>query len=527
MTDKQQPPAVPEGDGIPERLFAKACHPERPNQNCSWTLSKEPVEGGIPYARVHPVDDAQVKRYSLDDGYVETKGVSYPNMEEDEHGEYVRYEDYVRLLPQLSSSERRCGECDKLARVVEHYFETDPAEQVAEWCKASATLRQQAQTIIATTGAGKDEQRDKRFTEVLASVISNSVPTSTETGNNSHYVVPKTQFDTLRSLHREIAKGLWGTVSPVPVAEGEPQKSDGWVTFGRVKVDIENETETFERIHPPAHTAAPVVESPQDTVKLTPWISADDRVWERYANITCVECPDCCFRFDAIHQDGDTLGYSCPNCKDRPASTVTSTEAASEIVQEWVAGLDYGSLPPGQISRLTELVAKHPSPTEATQLAVERAHDLPVSVTHYQTATRVIGLLDGWREQDTFLCEWDSKEEMTEAVAAIISKHCAAKAGEAERLRGILREQRKTIKHWQRHVLTTSRLLRCGAITDEVEAAISKLRQDLAESRTNIISECVEIVNNASVLPFNGVPYISRDEVLANLRALTKGEHQE
>lgn len=26
----------------------------------------------------------------------------------------------------------------------------------------------------------------------------------------------------------------------------------GWVTFGRVKVDIENETETFERIYPPA-----------------------------------------------------------------------------------------------------------------------------------------------------------------------------------------------------------------------------------------------------------------------------------
>jgi hypothetical protein len=54
MTDKQQPPE------IPERLFAKACHPERPNHNCSWSFSKEPVEGSVPYARVHPVDDARV-----------------------------------------------------------------------------------------------------------------------------------------------------------------------------------------------------------------------------------------------------------------------------------------------------------------------------------------------------------------------------------------------------------------------------------------------------------------------------------
>lgn len=31
----------------------------------------------------------------------------------------------------------------------------------------------------------------------------------------------------------------------------ETAQDDGWVTFGRIKVDIENETETFERIHPP------------------------------------------------------------------------------------------------------------------------------------------------------------------------------------------------------------------------------------------------------------------------------------
>src|SRR5690349_7406356 len=41
----------PETGGIPERLFAKACHPHRPNKNCSWSLSKEPVEGSVEYVR--------------------------------------------------------------------------------------------------------------------------------------------------------------------------------------------------------------------------------------------------------------------------------------------------------------------------------------------------------------------------------------------------------------------------------------------------------------------------------------------
>jgi hypothetical protein len=52
----------------------------------------------------------RVKRYSLDEGYVETKGVSYPEMREDEHGEYVRFDDYAALLQQPVTSER-CGEC--------------------------------------------------------------------------------------------------------------------------------------------------------------------------------------------------------------------------------------------------------------------------------------------------------------------------------------------------------------------------------------------------------------------------------
>lgn len=46
-----------------------------------------------------------------------------------------------------------------------------------------------------------------------------------------------------------------------------------------------------------------------------------------------------------------------------------------------------------------------------------------MSVAQYQAAIRIIDLLDGWREKDTWVSEWDTKEEMTEVVAAIISRH--------------------------------------------------------------------------------------------------------
>jgi DNA-directed RNA polymerase subunit RPC12/RpoP len=84
------------------------------------------------------------------------------------------------------------------------------------------------------------------------------------------------------------------------------------------------------------YDAAPVVEPVREAVRLTPWVSADDRAWERYANVTCVECPDCCFRFDAAHQDGDTLSYSCPICDATLPPTEASAEAGEaerEVVQ--------------------------------------------------------------------------------------------------------------------------------------------------------------------------------------------------
>ena len=63
--------------------------------------------------------------------------------------------------------------------------------------------------------------------------------------------------------------------------------------------------------------------------QLTPWINPDERMWERYANVTCVECPDCCFRFDAAHQNSDSRSYSCPNCRGNALSTTSVSDTGS------------------------------------------------------------------------------------------------------------------------------------------------------------------------------------------------------
>jgi len=100
-------------------------------------------------------------------------------------------------------------------------------------------------------------------------------------------------------------------------------------------------------------------------------------------------------------------------------------------------------------------------------------------------AAREIGeLIDRWRPAAVPNAE--------RVFAAIFSKY--VDAGEVERLRGILRSQRETIKHWQHHVLITSRLLGCSAIDEDVEAAIDKLRHDSVEARANAIREAAEKV---------------------------------
>jgi hypothetical protein len=54
--------------------------------------------------------------------------------------------------------------------------------------------------------------------------------------------------------------------------------------------------------------------------------------WPRHKGVTCVECPDCAFCFDADHTDAGTAGeetYSCPQCAQSELATLI--EAARRV----------------------------------------------------------------------------------------------------------------------------------------------------------------------------------------------------
>jgi hypothetical protein len=51
-------------------------------------------------------------------------------------------------------------------------------------------------------------------------------------------------------------------------------------------------------------------------------------------------------------------------------------------------------------------------------------------------------------------------------------------------------------------------------------------REVRATARTNTISECIEKLNALSILPFDAVPYIRRDDAVAALEALVESKQE-
>lgn len=68
-----------------------------------------------------------------------------------------------------------------------------------------------------------------------------------------------------------------------------------------------------------------------------------------------------------------------------------------------------------------EILALRTQPSTATNSAAVEAAN--VSLSAYRAAIQVIEALDGWRELDTFAPEWESKEEMTTAIAMLIERY--------------------------------------------------------------------------------------------------------
>jgi hypothetical protein len=104
--------------------------------------------------------------------------------------------------------------------------------------------------------------------------------------------------------------------------------------------------------------------------------------------------------------------------------------------------------------------------------------------------------------------------EAINEVAAIISKHCAAEAGEVERLRSIEMLYNAGLKTW-------------NPVYEQILNERDGLRADLTEARANTISECIEKLNALSILPFDAIPYIRRDDAVEALKSLAENKSQE
>jgi hypothetical protein len=143
----------------------------------------------------------------------------------------------------------------------------------------------------------------------------------------------------------------------------------------------------------------------------------------------------------------------------------------------------------GPVFRKRVIDALTVTPTEATQSGVEAA-----AIAHEIMEQIKRGYGTGYQFTDK--CEKD--------IAAIISKHCAAEAGEVGRLREQLAhaEQRRV------------------DLLEDYQARLATAQHRLTKVRTNTISECVEKLNALSTLPFDAVPYIRRDDAVAVLESL-------
>lgn len=75
-------------------------------------------------------------------------------------------------------------------------------------------------------------------------------------------------------------------------------------------------------------STAPIVDE-----SVAPWIDEGGHAWEVRENVTCVECPHCCFVFDAIHtsqrfEPDRWEGYDCPNCEGCPDAAASPAAPA-------------------------------------------------------------------------------------------------------------------------------------------------------------------------------------------------------
>jgi hypothetical protein len=108
-------------------------------------------------------------------------------------------------------------------------------------------------------------------------------------------------------------------------------------------------------------------------------------------------------------------------------------------------------------------------------------------------------------------------------IAAIISKHCAAEAGEVEQLpsrdEAVAYLESIGAQTDDERILL-AQFLATRPSVQQIHLATSLVVQRDAKTRTNTISECIEKLSALSTLPFDATLYIRRDDAVATLESL-------
>jgi hypothetical protein len=185
---------------------------------------------------------------------------------------------------------------------------------------------------------------------------------------------------------------------------------------------------------------------------------------------------------------------------------------------------------------LMDIISRHFPPAEATQPAIEVPNAMSNAVHE---------LVERWFMDD--LPEraraFPSGPQRLRILAQqVISKHYAAEAGEVER------SLRAEVEHWvNRYNELEQWRAQTAAINARLRVELSDARRNLLDAplynedgsytpvarniadhaRTNTISECIEKLNALSILPFDAVPYIRRDDAIAVLESLAENKSQE
>jgi len=252
-------------------------------------------------------------------------------------------------------------------------------------------------------------------------------------------------------------------------------------------------------------------------------------------------CPHCGRRMRSEFDEDVGIWYECDNCDYRemkssaPTAATAEDAAQDEIDSPLLAGLGHA------LSTITSPI--HDKDTMPDVEAVW-AEFWKLNALLTSTIAPGEGAKEAARKIEAEWCKGcNDREQTVQAMAVIIAKHCAAPAetGEVERLRREL-EAVRADHRYARQALELLRqyrdrciaLLNPASADESLHGAIRNLQQayvaerdNAVEARSTTIQSCIDIVNNASIIPFAGVAYVSRDEVLRELEALMTGEGED